>query len=307
VVLEQHTCRLDPELHVQAHQAIEGIAAEWDALADRVGASPFSRPGWIETWWRCFGRGRLSILTVKRTGLLSAVLPLAKRHGVAAAPANSETPLVEPLHGDGKARTALVGAALADAAAGRRLQLSRVDATAPAVAELRRQAPANGYRVTETPLKRSLYVRVDGDWPAYEAARDQKVRAEVRRRRRLLERDGRLWVDVSDGRERLDALLDEGFAVEAAAWKGSAGTAIASLPQIRSFYSQIAEWAAGRDILRLAFLRLDERGLRLRAGGARRPLPAQDRVRPRVPPFRARDHPAPRDDLAGVLGGAAAV
>jgi CelD/BcsL family acetyltransferase involved in cellulose biosynthesis len=261
VRLEPQTSTLAPVPDVVIDHEIDPIAEEWDALADRVAASPFSRPGWMTAWWRCFGRGELSVLSARRDGRISAVLPVERRRGVVAALANSETPLVEPLHEDGDAWASLVSALLEGRAAGRVVQLSRVEATAPALAELRRQAPAAGYRMTETPLKCSLYVRVDGDWPAYEAARDQKVRSEVRRRRRLLEREGRLWVEVSDGAERLDALLEEGLAVEAAAWKGSAGTAIASLPQMRSFYTEVAEWAAKRGILRLAFLRLDERAL----------------------------------------------
>jgi hypothetical protein len=32
-----------------------GFAAEWDDLADRTGAPPWLRRGWLESFWRAFG------------------------------------------------------------------------------------------------------------------------------------------------------------------------------------------------------------------------------------------------------------
>jgi CelD/BcsL family acetyltransferase involved in cellulose biosynthesis len=49
---------------------IERHSERWDALADRAGAAPFLRPGWIAAWWRAFGRGRLEILTAGSGGRL---------------------------------------------------------------------------------------------------------------------------------------------------------------------------------------------------------------------------------------------
>ena len=66
---------------------------------------------------------------------------------------------------------------------------------------------------------------------------------------------------MDEGRENLGALLDEGFALEPSGWKAARGTAIISRPETKSFYTGLAQWAAGRDTLRLAFLRLDERPL----------------------------------------------
>ena len=40
------------------------LAEEWDGLADRVGAAPWTRPGWVAAWWRAFGSGRLQIVEV---------------------------------------------------------------------------------------------------------------------------------------------------------------------------------------------------------------------------------------------------
>jgi CelD/BcsL family acetyltransferase involved in cellulose biosynthesis len=72
---------------------------------------------------------------------------------------------------------------------------------------------------------------------------------------------GRVSVEVSDGRDRLDRLLDEGFRVEASGWKGARGTAVMSRAETHRFYADIAHWAAARGWLRLVFLRLDDRPL----------------------------------------------
>lgn len=61
---------------------------------------------------------------------------------------------------------------------------------------------------------------------------------------------------MRDGGEDLDRLLEEGFTVEASGWKGERGTAIASTPASRAFYTEIAHWLASRGALRLGFLRL---------------------------------------------------
>ena len=71
---------------------IERHSEQWDALADRAGAAPFLRPGWIAAWWRAFGRGRLEILTAGSGGRLDAVLPVVHRHGGIHAPSNWHTP-----------------------------------------------------------------------------------------------------------------------------------------------------------------------------------------------------------------------
>src|SRR5207247_10269646 len=71
----------------------------------------------------------------------------------------------------------------------------------------------------------------------------------------------RSTLEVVDGSERLDELLEEGFRVEASGWKSRAGTAIASRPDTRRFYTDVARWASDRGWLRLAFLRLGGRAL----------------------------------------------
>ena len=110
-------------------------------------------------------------------------------------------------------------------------------------------------------LEKPPYLQTDGDREEYERVLDRRVLSESRRRRRRLSEEGELSFDSNNGREGLDALLEEGFRVEASGWKGEAGTAILSREETRRFYTEIARWSAERGWLRLAFLRLDGRAI----------------------------------------------
>jgi CelD/BcsL family acetyltransferase involved in cellulose biosynthesis len=99
------------------------------------------------------------------------------------------------------------------------------------------------------------------DWDAYQRRFDSKRLREFRRRRRRLEELGEVVVEISDGSQRLDELLADGFRVEAAGWKSRERTAINSRSATRAFYTEVARWAMQRGWLRLAFLRVGGRAI----------------------------------------------
>ena len=86
-------------------------------------------------------------------------------------------------------------------------------------------------------------------------------RGDVRRQRRRLEEQGDLTLEARDGTHGLEGLLEEGFGVEGSGWMDAEGASIKAHPARRRFYTEVAQWAAERAWLRLAFLRLDERAL----------------------------------------------
>jgi CelD/BcsL family acetyltransferase involved in cellulose biosynthesis len=86
-------------------------------------------------------------------------------------------------------------------------------------------------------------------------------RRSLRRGLRHLEAEGAVTFDVHTGLSGLDDALEELFLVEASGWKGRRGTAIASNPHTRRFYTDVARWAAARGWLRVATLRLDGRAI----------------------------------------------
>jgi CelD/BcsL family acetyltransferase involved in cellulose biosynthesis len=174
---------------------------------------------------------------------------------VLAASANAHTPLGGALADGGAAARALVDAMLRIGHA--RADFVYADPADPVLAELRERRPSIARVLSQQP-----YVDVSGgDFGAYLAGLGRKHRKEAGRLRRKLEAEGELTFEFADGSERLDELLEEGFAIEGSGWKTEAGSAINSDPATRRFYTAIARWAARHGWLRLAFLRLDGRAV----------------------------------------------
>lgn len=238
---------------------MEPLVAEWERLAQQTKAEPFLWPGWIGAWWRAFGAGRLQILTVYGNGRLTGLLPLRRFRGGLYSPTNPHTPLFGFLAADETAVKQLVHALFSEKP--RRIHLSFLPHPDVGVSMVHAAANATHYRVLMESDEVAPYVATDRAWEAYESGLRRKFRSELRRRRRRLEEEGQLTLEVRDGKERLDELLEEGFRVEGSGWKGSYGTSINSYPATRRFYTEVARWAAERDWLRLAFLRLDGRAI----------------------------------------------
>jgi len=244
-------------VRIEHYENLDLLAQEWDDLAERVQAAPWLRPGWVAAWWRAFGQGRLEVLAVRKDGRLAAVLPLYRRFWALHSATNWHTPQFGLLAEDEGATRELTRALFARRR--RRINVGFLDGDDLRVCST--AATAAGYRPFVRPIQRSPYVPIAGTWAEYKQRLSAKRLSEIRRRRRLLEGAGQLSLQIVDGSERLAEFLEEGLGVEAAGWKGEAGSAIISRPQTRQFYSEVAYWGAARGVLRLAFLRLDGRPL----------------------------------------------
>ena len=239
--------------------AAGGIREEWDELADRAGAPPFLRPGWIEPWQEAFGSGRPAYAVLRGGGRLRALLALQAARGALVGAANWHTPVYGALSEDAGAAEELIHGVVRRRAA--RLDLSMLDSADPGLAAARAAAGAASARVIERTVARSPYVELSGSFDEFMAARDRKFRKDIGRRwRRLDEAEGAEAV-FEDGTERLDELLADGFRLEGSGWKIENGTAIVSDPRQQRFYRAVARWAAERGWLRLAFLRTRERAI----------------------------------------------
>jgi CelD/BcsL family acetyltransferase involved in cellulose biosynthesis len=236
---------------------IPELAASWDALADQVAAPPWLRPTWTELWWRAFGRGRLQLFTAWRGDRLVGVVPMQRLAGELRSTSNYHTPSFEFLAVDDSSKEALACALIR--AAPRRLTLAFLCLGEGSLEAVEAMSRAEDRPYLVRPLERCLFVETHGSWDDLLASRRNGFIREMHRRRRKLGRQGRVEFDVQDGRTDLERLLDEGFAVEAAGWKGVGGTAIGSRPATRSFYTDLARWLASRGALSLSFLRLDGR------------------------------------------------
>lgn len=244
---------------IETHHDIDAIAAEWEALAERSGASPFMRPGWIAAWQRSFGRGRLSAVCARRDGDVVGVIPVGARHGVLGSPTNWHTPSFEPLAEDAQTVGELAQALLAMGP--HTLDLAFFDPTTQAFEQCQRTAQALGYRTISRVIQRSPYIELASDFESFESSLPARRRGKIRRFRRRLEEQGSVSIELERGDRDLEALLTEGFALEASGWKGERGTAVLSSPTTVGFYRDVAAWAATRGWLRLWFLRLDGRAI----------------------------------------------
>lgn len=233
------------------------LVGEWARLADRVGAIPFLHPGFVLAWQRAFDRGPMVLATARRAGELVAALPLLRRGGVFAFPANWHTPITGVLAVDDLAVEGL--ARVLTGAHARRVSLAFLDSSDATARRFRDELAGARYRILERTLTRSPYLEIAGDWEAYEANMSSDVRASMRRRRRRLEERGTVTFEEHDGCSRLDELFAEFMKVEAMGWKGEQGTAINSRADTEGFYREIVTWAADRGWLRIHVLRLDDR------------------------------------------------
>ncbi|HEY7875045.1 MAG TPA: GNAT family N-acetyltransferase, partial [Actinomycetota bacterium] len=236
------------------------VTSEWDALADRTGARPWLRPGWVLAWQRAFGgrRGRLELACVREGARMRAVLPLVRTGATVATPANSETPFFGALADDEDDLEMLAGFLVESRY--RRVTLwpfEKDDALDVLVAA----STQRGYACLARSTGRSPFVPVHDDWDAYRATLRSKMLSDARRRRRRLEERGEVRFEIEDGTRDLGRRLGEVFSVEAAGWKGRKGTAIANRAPARAFYEDVCAWASQRGILRLAFLRFEGRAV----------------------------------------------
>jgi CelD/BcsL family acetyltransferase involved in cellulose biosynthesis len=242
---------------VETHHSFDALADEWHELAARVEAPPWVRPEWIRAWWTSFGRGQPEVIAVRSHDTLEALAPLVRHRGVLRSPTNWHTPEFVPLAETDEARGALAGALWH--AGARRVELAFL-AESAWVDAARRTARDAGHVLLERVLVRSPFVPIEGAWEDYVATLDRRLVSELKRRRRRLSELGEVSTELVDGSEH----LADAFRIEASGWKGARGTAIASQPETRHFYTAVAEWAAREGLLRLAFLRLGDRRIAFR-------------------------------------------
>ena len=233
------------------------LEREWDGLAERTGSTPFHYPAWFKAWWSAFGGDRWVLVPVRSDGELVAALPLrAKGHRIVS-PTNWHWPLFGPLaHDDESADLLLDGVFGLEA---RSIDLSMLDVEDGSMHRAVQAAERAGRLVNTRRLARSPWICLRGSWEDYERRLSKNRRKSVRRSLRRMEERGAVSLHVHDGSDVLDGLLREAFRLEASGWKGKRGTAISSRPETRRFYMEVAAWAAGKGMLRLAFLRLDGR------------------------------------------------
>lgn len=248
------------EVHDSSSTAVldRNLVDDWDSLAQAVRAEPWLQPGWISAWWNVFGKqSQLLVQSVRTEGALTAITPVVRTRNAVYAAANEHSPGFDILASNSRAAIQLAH----DLYAHRPVYLSMAALTQgnAAMRYINAAAQFAGHRVVKKNYAHSPFLSVSGSFPEYEAGLSRPFIAALNKSYRRLARSEKAGVQLADGMDNLDRLLDEAFTVEASGWKGIKGTAINSHPETHNFYRSIASWAAERNMLRLFFLRVGQR------------------------------------------------
>jgi CelD/BcsL family acetyltransferase involved in cellulose biosynthesis len=257
-------CRVEV---VTDYHALVALRSVWTGLAGEAGLDhPFLSHEWLCAWWESFGAGReLRVLLAKTADRVIGIAPLMlcrdRMYGL-------EVRRLQSIHNDHTPRADfIVGGehreaydALWTHLRGTRaswdvLQLSQLPAGSGTLALLPPLAARDGFRWGCWRSADSPYLPLHDTWDSYLTRLTSRHRCNLRNRLKRLGQLGEVALrDVSSlDNGGLDA-LEEGWWLEAAAWKGRAGTAIASRPELRQFYTRVAQRSAERGWLRLHFL-----------------------------------------------------
>jgi CelD/BcsL family acetyltransferase involved in cellulose biosynthesis len=169
--------------------------------------------------------------------------------------ADVHTPMFDVLAADRKeeAFSVLVEKLAADRNRWDVAQLSQIPLESPTLEMLPRLAREAGLEAGIWSAPAAPYISMTGGWDRYLASLSSGHRGNLRNRRRRLEAMGPVAMEtVSEG--DLVTALDDGFRIEAAAWKGANSTAISSQPDVAKFYRRLAERASKLGWLDLKFL-----------------------------------------------------
>lgn len=242
---------------VASAAALERLEPAWNDLAERF-ANPLLQHEFYMAAARAFCPPQtLSIVTLRRNRELLAAAPLCDIGGRLELLGGRF--LGEPSGLLYRDDTAL--ALLADALLGLRrpLLLARLDAAgaeAARFAGLMRGRALCSQRATPG----SPWLPITGDWHAFEAGLTSRRRNSLRRAQRRAEAIGEPRYEIiAPGPAAAAERFDDILRVEAAGWKGRGGTALEHDAALRRFFRLYSQAAAARGLLRLGFLRLDER------------------------------------------------
>jgi CelD/BcsL family acetyltransferase involved in cellulose biosynthesis len=249
--------------------ALEG---PWNTLVERAGIDhPFLRHEWVRVWWDCFGAGhRLHIVLVRHRDELVAIVPLmlsdARMYGLTVRRLefifNVHTPRLDVIvvraHREVyQALWQYLGdrGGLWDV-----VEMHQLAEESRTLQEVRAAAEKAGFPAGVWRSDRSPYIGLDGTTAdEYFTSLGAKHRSNMRNRIKRLSKLGKVDVEILHGDHGLTTALEDGFAIEAAAWKGEASTAIRSDEAVRRFYTRMGQVAARLGWLRLQFLTLGGR------------------------------------------------
>ena len=256
---------------IRDDEAFVALGSEWDVLASRAGIDhPFLRHDWVRAWWECFGAGKqLYLITVRSGETLIALAPLMRtRVRMYGLPvwrmefiANVHTPRFDFIVAEGgdEGYAAILEHLRALAPRWDVIMLPELPETSRTLAVLKRLAESVSLRAGVWVAGASPRIPIPSTLDAFWASLSAKRRSTLRNRLHRLSELGELSLEIVEDAAQLPSALADGLRIEAAGWKGAAGTAIALDEVLTRFYAQVAEHAARSGTLRRMFLKVGQK------------------------------------------------
>lgn len=251
-----------------------GFIAAWQRLAAHAAEpNPFYEPWFLLPALRQWGAGEQVVVKAWYCdGRLAGLLPVERSaryyghtvtHATGWLHANAfcGVPLIAAGHEDAFWRALL---AHCDRRARRALfvHLPKLPADGPACAALDRVLAASGRaHTTVAEESRALLIGNVSAAEYLDAAMSAKKRKELRRQHNRLAEEGALTFERRADGAGVGEWAREFLTLEAAGWKGAAGSALASAPQTAQFFMQALEGAAAAGRLERLALRLNGRAI----------------------------------------------
>jgi CelD/BcsL family acetyltransferase involved in cellulose biosynthesis len=259
-----------------AELAAPATRAAWERLAARAAEpNPFFEPWYLLPGLRQWGAD-VQVAAWFHEGRLSGIMPLARPSRYY----GHRVPHVAGwLHANAFCGVPLVAAGLEDAFwhamltyldrhSGRALflHLPQLPADGPVHAALERVLAARARRHYIAASEARAMLAGETSAAAYcEAAMSAKKRKELRRQQSRLAEEGALAFERLEGDKGLSEWTAEFLALEAAGWKGEAGSALASAPDTLALFTAALAGAATAGRLERLALRLDGRAIAMLA------------------------------------------
>jgi CelD/BcsL family acetyltransferase involved in cellulose biosynthesis len=245
---------------------IHSLKDEWNKLAD-----PFRMPTLRHEWFAAcanafYEPGQLRIVVIRSHQGITAIAPLIAVHNntIERLEFLGMSLLFEPggfIYKDENALKALCDAV---SALKKPLVLRRIRSRSLEATELNTKYPHQAIVKLKNDAS-TPFILTALSWNEFEKKMSSGSRASLRRKQRQIERFGAVNFDVVfPDTNNLDAYLQEIYRVEVSGWKGRNGTAILSNPFLLRFFTLYAHEAAHLGILRLFFLRINNKAVAVR-------------------------------------------
>ncbi len=241
---------------IRSYRELGPLVNDWNRLALLAG-TPFMTGEWLSAWCSAFGHGRCgwTVLHDDDGSIRAGACVRRTKLGKLASTTDDYGCDWEILARDERARVELWSALVHEGAS--HIQLEGMLEHADSARFISEELGRAGYRVVRLAGPLSPWLTLPASWEELIQNASSSLRAQVGRRRRMLEREGAVTFRVGGSLATLERDLEIFLTLESSGWKERSGTAITSKPSTNRLYRDFARGAAAQGWLRLYFLELD--------------------------------------------------